>query len=81
MELNRHIAKLTNQEMIKKLQDENRYLRQEIVEEKVKSEQNINALSKALTEVKEDNSKLSKQIEDYTELKEHYLNLKKEGII
>ena len=81
MELNRYIAKLTGQEMIEKLQDENKYLRGVIVEEKVKSEGNIIALNKALTEAKEDNSKLSKQIDDYLDLKEHYSNLKKQGIL
>ena len=81
MQLNKFNAKLTGQEMIEKLQDENKYLREELVEEKVKSEGNIRALNKALTEVKEDNSELSRQIEDYMELKERYSNLKKQGII
>ena len=49
--------------------------------EKVKTEENISALNKALTEAKEDNSKLSKQIDDYLDLKEHYSNLRKQGII
>jgi len=71
MELSRDTAKLTSHEMIEKLQDENKYLREIIVEEKIKSEGNIRALNKALTEVKEDNSKLSGQIEGYIELKEH----------
>ncbi len=81
MDLNRFNAKFTGQEIIDKLQKENKYLRQSIVEEKVKSDGNIRALNKELTEVKEDNNKLSRQIEDYTELKHHYSNLKKEGII
>ncbi len=81
MELNKFNARMTGQEMIEKLQNENKYLRQSIVEEQVKSDENIRALNKALTEVKEDNSKLSRQIEDYTELKHHYSNLKKEGVI
>jgi len=81
MELNRFNAKFTAQEMIEKLQEENKYLREELVEEKVKSEGNIRALNKALTEVKEDNSNLSRQIEDYIELKHHYSNLKHQGII
>ena len=81
MELNRFNARMTGQEMIEKLQDENKYLRQTLVEEQVKSDGNIRALNKALTEVKEDNSKLSRQIEDYTELKHYYSNLKKEGVI
>jgi len=81
MELNKFNARMTGQEMIEKLQNENKYLRQSIVEEKVKSDENIRALNRALTEVKEDNGKLSRQIEDYTELKHHYSNLKKEGVI
>ncbi len=81
MELNRFNAKFTAQEMIEKLQEENKYLREELVEEKVKSEGNIRALNKALTEVKEDNSNLSRQIEDYIELKDHYSDLKHQGII
>jgi len=81
MELSRDTAKLTSHEMIEKLQDENKYLRETIVEEKIKSEGNIRALNKALIEVKEDNSNLSRQIEDYIELKDHYSNLKHQGII
>jgi len=81
MELSRDTAKFTSHEMIEKLQDENKYLRETIVEEKIKSEGNIRALNKALTEVKEDNSNLSRQIEDYIELKHHYSNLKHQGII
>ena len=76
MELNKVNPKFTGQEMIEKLQDENKYLRENIVEEKIKSEGNIRALNKALIEVKEDNSNLSRQIEDYIELKDHYSNLK-----
>ena len=74
MELNKFNAKYTAQEMIEKLQEENKYLREELVEEKVKSEGNIRALNKVLEEVKEDNNKLSKQINDYS-------NLRKQGII
>ena len=81
MELNKVNPKFTGQEMIEKLQDENKYLRESIVEEKIKSEGNIRALNKTLTEVKEDNSNLSRQIEDYIELKDHYSNLKHQGII
>ena len=81
MELNRFNAKLTGQEMIEKLQEENNYLRNEIIEEKVKTDGNISALNEALEETKEDNQKLTKQIDDYMDLKEHYSNLKKQGII
>ncbi len=69
MELNRFNAKFTAQEMIEKLQEENKYLREELVEEKVKSEGNIKTLNNTLKEVKEDNDKLTRQIEDYIELK------------
>ena len=81
MELNKVNPKFTGQEMIEKLQDENKYLKESIVEEKIKSEGNIRALNKALTEVKEDNSNLSRQIEDYIEFKDHYSNLKHQRII
>ncbi len=81
MELNRFNAKLTGQEMIEKLQEENNYLRNEIIEEKIKTDGNISALNEALEETKEDNQKLTKQIDDYMDLKEHYSNLKKQGII
>ena len=74
MELNKFNAKYTAREMIEKLQEENKYLREELVEEKVKSEGNIRALNKVLEEVKEDNNKLSKQINDYS-------NHRKQGII
>jgi len=81
MNLNRFNARMTGQEMIEKLQDENKYLRETLVEEKIKSEGNIKALNKALEETKDDNSKLTTQINDYMDLKEHYTNLKKQGII
>ena len=51
------------------------------MEEKIKSEGNIKALNKALSEVKEDNTKLARQIDDYMDLKEHFANLKQEGVI
>ena len=81
MELNKVNPKFTGQEMIEKLQAENKYLREVLIEEKVKYEGSIKTLNKTLFEVKEDNTKLSRQIEDYTELKHHYSNLKKEGVI
>ena len=81
MQLNRFNAKLTGQEMIERLQSENKYLRKTIIEEKVKSKDNIKALNEALIEVKDDNHRLNKQIEDYIDLKQHYLNLRKQGII
>jgi len=81
MQLNKFNAKLTGQEMIEKLQDENKYLRKVLLEEKLKTEGNITALNKVLTEVKEDNQQLVKQIDDYMDLKEHYSNLKKQGVV
>ena len=81
MELNRFNVRMTGQEMIEKLQNENKYLRETLVEEKIKSEGNIKALNKALSEVKEDNTKLARQIDDYMDLKEHFANLKQEGVI
>jgi len=81
MELNRFNVRMTGQEMIEKLQNENKYLRETLVEEKVKFEGNIKALNKALLETKEDNIKLSKQIENYTDLKHHCSNLRERGII
>jgi len=71
----------TSKEVIQRLQEENKYLKEAIVEEKMKTVSNIKALNRALSEVKNDNSKLSKQIEDYVELKEHYSHLKDEGFI
>ncbi len=81
MELNRFNARMTGQEMIEKLQSENKYLRETLVEEKIRSEGNIKVLNKALSEVKEDNTKLARQIDDYMDLKEHFANLKQEGVI
>ena len=81
MELNRFNVRMTGQEMIEKLQNENKYLRETLVEEKIRSEGNIKALNKALSEVKEDNTKLARQIDDYMDLKEHFANLKQEGVI
>ena len=72
MELSRDTAKFTSHEMIEKLQDENKYLRETIVEEKIKSEGNIRALNKSLIEVKDDNSNLTRQIEEYIEFKRGY---------
>jgi len=36
---------------------------------------------RVLSEVKEDNTKLARQIDDYMDLKEHFANLKQEGVI
>ena len=69
MELNKVNPRFTGQEMIEKLQAENKYLREVLIEEKVKYEGSIKTLNKTLFEVKEDNTKLSRQIEDYIKFK------------
>jgi|ETNmetMinimDraft_21_1059911.scaffolds.fasta_scaffold28622_3 hypothetical protein len=55
--------------IIEKLEKENKYLKESIKEEKIKSERNIRALNRALKEVKEDNRRLSKQIEDHINIR------------
>ena len=52
---------------------ENKHLVETFVEEKIKSERNIKVLNEALSEVKEDNYKLSRQIEDYVKLKQGWI--------
>ena len=81
MRLENYKTKFKNNQMFEELQSENKYLREILVEEKIKSEGNIKALNKALSEVKEDNTKLARQIDDYMDLKEHFANLKQEGVI
>ena len=55
--------------MIKVIKKENKYLKESIKEEKIKSERNIRALNRALKEVKEDNRRLSKQTEDHINIR------------
>ena len=57
-------------DLIRKLKDENLYLRGEIREEKYKLTKTIGTLNKELEEVKEDNRKLINEIEHYEQLKE-----------
>jgi hypothetical protein len=65
MDLNKFNAKYTGQEIIEKLQDANKYLREILTEEKTKTERNIQALNKSLFKFKEDNSYLFNQLEEY----------------
>ena len=76
MDLNKFNAKYTGQEIIEKLQDDNKYLREIFVEEKTKAEKNIQALNNSLSEFKEENTYLSNQLEEYKrKLKEINKNL------
>ncbi len=76
MDLNKFNARYTGQEIIEKLQDDNKYLREIFVEEKTKTEKNIQALNKSLSEFKEENTYLSNQLEEYKrKLKEINKNL------
>jgi len=76
MDLNKFNARYTGQEIIEKLQDDNKYLREIFVEEKTKTEKNIQALNNSLSEFKEENSYLSNQLEEYKrKLKEINKNL------
>ena len=65
MDLNKFNAQYTGQEIIEKLQDDNKYLREIFVEEKTKAEKNIQALNNSLSEFKEENTYLSNQLEEY----------------
>jgi RNase adaptor protein for sRNA GlmZ degradation len=55
---------------ITKLQKENKYLKEEIEEEKEKLEQIIKTLKKEIEETKEDNRKLNNEIEYNLKMKE-----------
>jgi septal ring factor EnvC (AmiA/AmiB activator) len=61
-------------EPIVRLQNENKYLKEELKEEKGKLENTIGILRRELEETKEDNRKLNNQIEYYLKIKEkkHY---------
>ena len=55
---------------ITKLKKENKYLREEIKEEKEKLEQIIKVLKKEIEEIKDDNRKLINEVEHYVKIKE-----------
>ena len=57
-------------EPIVRLQNENKYLKEELKEEKGKLENTIGILRRLLEETKEDNRKLNNQIEHYLKKKE-----------
>jgi len=57
-------------EPIVRLLDENKYLKEELREEKGKLENVIEILRRELEETKEDNRKLNNQIEHYLRIKE-----------
>jgi len=57
-------------EPIVRLQNENKYLKEELKEEKGKLENTIGILRRELEETKEDNRKLNNQIKHYLKKKE-----------
>ena len=59
-------------EPIVRLQNENKYLKEELKEEKGKLENTIGILRRELEETKEDNRKLNNQIEHYLKKKMYY---------
>ena len=59
-------------EPIVRLQNENKYLKEELKEEKGKLENTIGILRRELEETKEDNRKLNNQIEHYLKKKKKY---------
>ena len=61
-------------EPIARLQNENKYLKKELREEKEKLENTIRILRKELEEIKEDNRKLNNQLEHHLKIEEkmHY---------
>ena len=76
MDLNKFNARYTGQEIIEKLQNDNKYLREVLTEEKIKTRGNMKALNKSLSEFKEENTYLSNQLEEYKrKLKEINKNL------
>jgi len=68
---NKLLNKLAPIDFIRRLKDENLYLREEIKEEKNKLENTIKILNKELEEVKEDNRKLTNEVEHYIRLREN----------
>ncbi len=56
---------------ITKLKKENKYLREEIKEEKEKLEQIIKVLKKEIEEIKDDNRKLINEVDYYVKIKEN----------
>tara|TARA_B100000959_G_scaffold124158_1_gene130415 strand:+ start:261 stop:503 length:243 start_codon:yes stop_codon:yes gene_type:complete len=57
------------------LKEENKYLRQEMKEEKEKLENTIKILNKEIEEIKDDNRKLINEVEHYVRIKENMYNI------
>ena len=58
-------------EEITKIQRENKYLKEEAIEEKEKLEKIIKILKKEIEEIKDDNRKLNNEVEYYVKMKEN----------
>ena len=71
---NKYLNKLVSIDFARRLKDENIYLREEIEEEEGKLKKIIEILNEELEEVKDNNRKLSNEVEYYQQLKEkmHY---------
>ncbi len=68
------IKKLTPINIVRRLKEENVYLKTEMKEEKEKLENTIKTLNRELEEIKDDNRKLTNEIDYYQQLREkmHY---------
>jgi phosphoglycerate-specific signal transduction histidine kinase len=71
---NKQLNKLVSIDFARRLKNENIYLREEMKEEKDKLKKIIGILNEELEEVKDDNRKLTNEVEYYQQLKEkmHY---------
>ncbi len=67
---NEYLTKPISLEFIERLKSENAYLKTEMKEEKEKLINTIGTLNKELEEVKDDNRKLTNEIEHYEQLRE-----------
>jgi FtsZ-binding cell division protein ZapB len=65
------IKKLNPIDFVRKIKNENMYLKNEMKEEKEKLETTIRILNRELDEVKEDNRKLNNEVEHYLKIKEN----------
>ena len=74
---NEYLKEPISLEFIERLKSENTYLKTEMKEEKEKLINTIGTLNKELEEVKDDNRKLTNEIEHYEQLREkmHYNTL------
>ena len=67
---NEYLKEPISLEFIERLKSENTYLKTEMKEEKEKLINTIGTLNKELEEVKDDNRKLTNEIEHYEQLRE-----------